>query len=112
MKMGMKSASMKQLVHLGQLIKNGKFKQFDYSNPWDNWMHYKGPVPELDLQNIDGNIPIVLLTAEHDSLSVKGDVDRLAEELGDRVRLYKQYSDFDHASFSVGKDMSWTNDVL
>lgn len=109
----MRSASVKQLLHLAQLIKNGDFKQFDYGNVWENRSHYNGNQrpPAINLKNIP-DIPIALLVGKYDTLADKTDVQKLADELGIRVTMHKEYDDFDHFGFSVGKDMSWTKDVL
>ena len=64
------------------------------------------------MNNIPTNIPIALIRGDKDTLSVKKDVDRLANVLGDRVVMMKEYTNFDHFGFQTGKDMSWTNDVL
>lgn len=71
-----------------------------------------GDPPSLNLQNIPTNIPIAFLNGKQDHLANKQDVDRLAGELGSRVKMYKEYDNFDHFGFSVGKDMSWTGDVV
>ena len=109
----MRSASIKQLIHLAQFIKYGKFEQFDYGTYWENfWAYYKGSPPAIKLPNVPTHIPIALLVGKQDTLADKIDVDRLASELGDRVVMHKEYDNFDHFGFSTGKDMSWTNDVL
>lgn len=45
-------------------------------------------------------------------MSTKKDVDRLHDELGDRVVMYKEYNWFDHSCFALCRDMSWTKDVV
>lgn len=52
------------------------------------------------------------MVGKYDTLADKVDVDRLAGELGNRVIMHKEYDNFDHFGFSVGLDMSWTQDVL
>jgi hypothetical protein len=68
--------------------------------------------PDIKLENMPKNIPIALLVGKQDTLADKIDVDRLAAELGDQVIMHREYDNFDHFSFSFGKDMSWTQDVL
>ena len=106
----MKSASIKQLAHYGQLISSGDFAKFDYNfwgNPGKYWSLWP---PKFDVKKI--NVPIALLNGKDDRLADKIDVDRLYKELGDKVVLYKEYDQMDHNGFTVGRDMSWTRDVL
>lgn len=109
----MRSASVKQLIHLGQLMKENNFKKFDYGTWFGNIAKYgSSSPPSIDLQNIPSDFPIALLVGKYDTLADKYDVDKLAAELDQRVVMHKEYDNFDHYGFSVGKDMSWTNDVV
>lgn len=52
-RIGMLSASIKQLAHYAQLIDSGKFAKFDYQW-WENPRHYgTWSVPEFDLSKIN-----------------------------------------------------------
>jgi alpha-beta hydrolase superfamily lysophospholipase len=64
------------------------------------------------LNNIPDDMPIAILVGKQDAYCDKADVDRLARELGHRVVMHKEYDNADHSVFSIGKDMSWTNDVV
>ena len=55
------SASVKQLIHYGQIIKTGVFKKFDYGSETENKKHYGSiTVPELDLNNIPDELPLAV----------------------------------------------------
>lgn len=64
-------------------------------------MRYHGRVPNINLKNISNDIPIAILVGKQDTLADKQDVDRLVNELGNRVMLHKEYDNFDHEGFSV-----------
>lgn len=98
---------------MAQLIKKGQFIQFEYAGFWTNFWRYGSlSIPTINLQKVPTNIPIALLVGKQDPLANKVDVDRLASEMGSRITMHKEYDNFDHYGFAVGKDMSWTNDVL
>ena len=111
-RIGITSASTKQLAHFAQLINKGKFVKFGYGYLTNKYKYGTFTPPEFDLQSISPNIPIGLLVGKNDTLANKIDVDRLAKELGNKVIMHKEYDQFDHFGFSIGKDMSWTQDVL
>ena len=107
------SASIKQLIHYGQIIKTGVFKQYDYGSDEDNIAHYgNSTVPELNLDNISHEVPIAIFVGVQDNMADPLDVAWLRNKLGDKVVKYVELDQFDHQSFSIGKNMTWTADVL
>ena len=116
---GLMQGSIKQIIHLAQLIKTGVFSQYDYNYQQNidvNSERYDGPStpPLINLTNIPKNIPIALLAAKKDTFSVTTDVDRLYDELNTNGAMVtkKEYDNFGHFSFIAGNDMSWTSDVV
>ena len=66
----------------------------------------------IKLSKIGNQVPIALLVGKQDTLADEDDVNWLQKQLGDKVVFRKDYNDFDHFSFQVGKDMSYTQDVV
>lgn len=89
--------SLRQILHFGQLIRSGKFHQFDYDDAYLNMVHY-GDVtpPEFDLNRVSVNISIYL--SKDDTTTTMGNV----IELRDRLPCVKQtytISEFSHSDF-------------
>lgn len=101
------------MIHYAQIIKTGSFKQFDYGNDKENTEHYGSVyIPELNLDNISTSLPIALFSGNQDQTADPHDVAWLADRLGERIIKSVKIDKFDHQSFSIGKNMTYVNDVL
>lgn len=97
------SGSLKTLVHYVQLVKTGRFQQFDYGNPEYNMMVYgeKAP-PEYDLSNVKLNITI--FWAQNDLIVNEKDVLILHQSLPETTRVYRvPSSKFNHWDYTIGE---------
>lgn len=66
-------------MHYGQLVKSGRFRQFDHGY-FGNRKHYKQSTPpDYNLKNV--KVPVALYYSPNDWLSVVEDVQRLKQEL-------------------------------
>lgn len=103
------TASVKQLLHFAQNTATG-FYQFDYNNDEENKFYYNGRTtpPILDLNKISEDVKISLINGDQDEILNQECVDKIRDELGDRVKSNIIIKDFVHHSFSVSKNMKWT----
>ncbi|ALC41874.1 CG11406 [Drosophila busckii] len=92
------SMSRDQLLHFGQLISSGKFQHFDYQSASLNSRYYgQATPPAYNLQNV--RIKVQLFYGQHDALTSRKDVQRLAQELRNcRVELYEVLG-YNHIDF-------------
>lgn len=66
----------------------------------------------IHLNKISQKLPIALYVGMQDQYADQTDVKWLHRQLGNRVKQVKTYNNFDHFSFQIGKDMSYTDDVV
>ena len=87
------------------------FSQFDYGGTFMNLLKY-GHVspPKIDLSNIK-DVPIAMFVGSDDTLSVPEGAKWALKSLPKETE-YFYVQDWDHASFGVGKDMSYFDEVL
>ncbi|XP_039305745.1 lipase 3 isoform X2 [Solenopsis invicta] len=103
-------ASMKQILHYGQLIKSGhmissgNFQQYDYGII-GNQKKYNSPVPpKYDLNKITA--PIHLYYSKNDWLANTKDVDKFSSELSNlSSKTLIEYQQFNHFDFLWSKDV-------
>lgn len=95
------STSTKNLQHLAQMIRSGKFEKFDYG--WlGNIVHYRqGTPPQYDLAGIPSSTNMFLVSGGQDALADSSDVQRLQGELTCQVQSLVLPS-YGHADFVVG----------
>ena len=104
---------MKQLLHYGQDIMTGVFKQYDYGSDTLNIAKYGTKVPPLiDLDKVSKHIPIYLYAGDKDDLADETDVEWLKKKMGQRVKFTTLIPDFTHGGFSTGKYTGWTKSAL
>ncbi|ERM96918.1 triacylglycerol lipase 2 [Amborella trichopoda] len=100
------SSSSKNMVHLAQMVRNGKIEMYNYGNPNDNMKHYgQADPPTYNMSNIPRQLPLFLSYGGQDALSVTKDVELLQDSLkfheGDELTV--QYIDnYAHADFVMG----------
>lgn len=89
--------SLRQILHFAQLIRTGKFQQFDYDDAYLNTVHYGNETPpEFDLSRVSVDINIYL--SNGDSTTATGDVMDLKDRLT-HVRDTFTVSGFSHYDF-------------
>ncbi|XP_039305113.1 lipase 3-like [Solenopsis invicta] len=103
------SASVKQFLHYGQIIKSGmmitsgRFQQYDYE--LDNLEKYHSLVPpKYDLSKITA--PVHLYYSKNDWLANTKDVDKLSDEVGNLAsKILVADEKFNHLDFLWAKDV-------
>ncbi|XP_072757125.1 lipase 3-like [Anoplolepis gracilipes] len=98
------SASMKQLIHLSQLvatgsfITSGKFKQYDYGLSGNKEKYNSSTPPDYNLRKIQ--TPVLLFYSTNDELADNDDVDHLYKELGNPYgKFLVANGDYTHVDF-------------
>ncbi|XP_050352929.1 lipase 3-like [Nymphalis io] len=96
-------ASTKQIAHYGQNVVSNDFNKFDYGLS-ENLLRYgKSRPPSYTLEQISA--PVSLFYSEADWLAHPDDVNKLFNELGNAVDIYKiPYDQFNHIDFLFAKD--------
>lgn len=94
-----------QLVHLGQLAKSGRFRQFDYGR-LENLIRYKRLTPpNYDLKRVTA--PVAIYHSQGDWLVTMKDVQKLVKALPNVIKKYLiPHKKFNHTDFIWGKDVS------
>ncbi|KAM3364088.1 triacylglycerol lipase 2 [Capsicum galapagoense] len=97
--------STKNFVHLGQTVRDGMIRKFDYGTN-KNLAHYgEAKPPEYNLGNIPRDLPLFISYGGQDALSDSKDVETLLDHLKfhDVGKLHVQYvKEFAHADFIIG----------
>ena len=66
----------------------------------------------INLDQISQDIPIAIFAGNQDALADPTNVAWLIDKLGTKVNEFVQIDQFDHQSFSIGRDMGYTANVL
>lgn len=101
------STSIKNLIHMSQMIRYEGVRRYDYGNALENMKHYNQPRPPLyDLSSIPTHIPMFLTHGGQDFL---GDVPDTRHLLKTLVRTHDSNNmevlylpDYAHADFVIG----------
>lgn len=96
-------SSTDSLVHLGQEVKSGQFRQFDHG--WfKNLLKYRRTSPpEYNLNNVKA--PVAIYYSQNDWLSTVADVERLFPRLPNLIKSYLvPHEKFNHIDFLWGTD--------
>jgi hypothetical protein len=59
--------SLKNMIHMGQLINSGKFQKFDFGKEQNLFEYFQEDPPEIKIENIE--IPIAMYIAEQDYIA-------------------------------------------
>lgn len=98
------SASVKQLLHYGQLIQSNRFCQFDNGEFTNKRVYGTATPPDYKLKNATASV--AMFYADDDVLVSPKDVARLRSELRDVVE-FRRVNDktFNHYDFVVASDV-------
>ncbi|KAL1114766.1 hypothetical protein AAG570_007590 [Ranatra chinensis] len=98
-------ASIKQLIHFGQLANNdGRFSQYDYGKSLNMKMYNTELPPEYDLTKI--TTPVMLHYADNDWLSSEEDVSALNKKLPNSKMVEVPFAYFNHLDFMWAIDIN------
>ncbi|KAM3192512.1 hypothetical protein ACQJBY_069631 [Aegilops geniculata] len=98
--------SMRNLIHLSQMVRNEGVRRYDYGNAKENMKHYKQPRPPLyNLSSIPTHVPMLLTHGGQDFLGDVPDTRHLLKTLvrnHDSDNIEVQYlPDYAHADFVI-----------
>ncbi|CAK9828239.1 Lipase 3 [Anthophora retusa] len=98
-------ASSKMLIHYGQEIESGYFRQYDYGEA-ENMLKYNSlEPPSYDVSKL--KVPHTIFCASNDWLSQLVDVDKLISKLSIKPTVYKvPYERFNHLDYLFAKNVS------
>ncbi|XP_031392329.1 triacylglycerol lipase 2-like [Punica granatum] len=102
------SSSMKNMVHLSQMMRNGTISMYNYGEKDENIQHYGKPrPPSYDMKSIPNDVPLFLSYGGADALSDVKDVKLLLKSLSDHDgdKLVIQYQeDYAHLDFIMAEN--------
>uniref|UniRef100_A0A7S3CLY6 Uncharacterized protein n=1 Tax=Strombidium rassoulzadegani TaxID=1082188 RepID=A0A7S3CLY6_9SPIT len=106
------NASLKQLVHFAQLMKDKKFELYNYETTAKNRKLYgsRNP-PIIDIKKIK-DVPIAMFVGKQDELANPTDARWARDQLKSEMAHYEEIDQFDHSSFNIGKDLSYFERVI
>lgn len=96
-------ASVKSLLHYGQLMGISRFRQFDYGAENNMKIYNRSTPPDYSLKNC--TVPVAIIYSDHDTLVSERDVRRLPNELPN-VMIIRRVDDdtFNHLDFILASD--------
>ena len=92
-----------------QSKRDKKFQQFDFGKTENQKVYGQTSPPEINIRNFD--IPVAIFVGKQDELSTPA-VGKWTKDQVKKTVYYKDIDNWDHSSFSTGKDMSYFQDVL
>lgn len=96
-------ASMKQLIHFGQLVGNPRFPQYDYGVKGNLFTYNRSAPPQYNLKNC--TVPVAIIYSDKDTLTFTRDILRLPHELPNVIEMRRVEDDtFNHIDFVWAKD--------
>lgn len=97
------SVSVKQLLHFGQSLSSGRFRQFDYGYTTNMLAYGQATPPDYQLSNV--TCPVVIYSAAKDKFATRPDLERLGEALGQRpVTTTVSDPNFNHLDYLWGSN--------
>ena len=97
------------MVHYAQVMQSKKFQQFDWGKKKNKEKYGQSNPPEIDLTAINA-VPTALFVGTEDDLGDTEDNHWLHSQLNSVVHYQEVKAG--HATFLVGKDMSYFGDVM
>jgi len=109
--------SMKAIAHYGQLIRDGKFRDYDYGTTRNKKEYGQKTPPNFDVSKI--KIPTALFVGEKDDMGDVQDTQTLHNHIKtflhtDQVVFSKVYEEFSHMTFFLGTEdafQAWYPDL-
>ncbi|KAE8750091.1 Lipase 3-like [Frankliniella occidentalis] len=96
-------ASVKTLIHYGQLIRSGTFRRYDYGLVRNLWHYGSTRPPAYNLDNV--RVPVSLHYSDNDWVSGPRDVHALYDSLPNRNGRFRvKLPQFNHVDFLWGVD--------
>ncbi|KAL4468663.1 hypothetical protein ABPG74_005166 [Tetrahymena malaccensis] len=96
--------------HWAQNIRSKEYRYFDYGKI-ENILHYGSTTaPKIQVEKI--NVPVHLFVGQTDELADVSDVEILRQNLVGSPNVTYNLYPFGHASFLIGKNMTYMNDVF
>eukprot|EP00347_Sterkiella_histriomuscorum_P000964 403373853 len=100
--------SLKNLVHMGQIMTSGKFQQYDYGFIGNFAQYAASSPPQIDISSI--SIPVALFIGKYDTLATPVDNEMNKGKIKQLIH-YKEY-ELDHLGFILAKDMTYFKEVI
>ncbi|GLV35382.1 uncharacterized protein CBL_01468 [Carabus blaptoides fortunei] len=97
------SFSIKELAHFSQLVKSGRFRNFDYGTVGNLQVYNRTEPPDYDLSKVTA--PVAIYCSENDWQSSAVDADQLYQELGNPIDKFVLAERPNHYSYFHGKNM-------
>ncbi|XP_047940781.1 triacylglycerol lipase 2-like [Salvia hispanica] len=95
--------SIKNMIHLSQMVRGGEIRKYDYGDEEENKKHYGRPTPpSYEMRRIPSDLPLLLAYGGAHALSVPRDVELLLDVLRGRGgdELVVEYrEEYAHADF-------------
>lgn len=107
-------ASVQSLMHYAQTIKYKKYQLYDWGEKRNLEKYHQKTPPEIDLTKI-ANLPIAMFVGSADDLGDPTDEEWAREQInagGKSQLVHYQEIEAGHASFIIGKDMSYFDKVM
>jgi hypothetical protein len=92
-----------------QSKRDKKFQQYDFGKKENQKRYGQNSPPEINISTFD--TPVAMFVGKQDPLSSPA-VGQWTNSQVKNTVYYKDLDNWDHSSFSVGKDMSYFEDVL
>eukprot|EP01102_Stenamoeba_stenopodia_P010847 TRINITY_DN3303_c0_g1_i1.p1 TRINITY_DN3303_c0_g1~~TRINITY_DN3303_c0_g1_i1.p1 ORF type:complete len:420 (-),score=90.59 TRINITY_DN3303_c0_g1_i1:81-1340(-) len=96
--------SVKNMAHLAQEIRSGKFQKYDYGSPSANMLHYNQTTPpQYNISLLPSDLPIGLFYGGNDDLADTTDVEALISQLPS-IPFVLYEPTYAHLDFLLGMD--------
>lgn len=103
-------ASSKQVIHYAQTQYTNDFIQYDYGADENLRRYGQKTPPFIALKSI--KTPLAMFVGKQDPLSTPLANAWTKKELSEKPIYYKERDHWDHGTFSIGKDMSYLDDLF
>ena len=97
--------SVRDAAHYAQEVRSGEFAMYDFGSKHENEKHYgQETPPQYDLSAYNTQVPLLLVTGNHDDLADTEDIARLKSELPPGSFQELNIPAYSHLSFVWGTD--------